>query len=332
MNLIANVSLSAASSVLKLDLSPKTYSDTCEMFPLTILSSFGDSSDLAKPPSEPVPRLSMISRRVSKAVGSFTTKKAEESLTQGWSEVASSITIGSPSKQIRDGWVQQIQTYSAWFSREYLTDRSDGKQPQVIIRGWCWKKGQMSFSAWKLRHFVLYSNRELVYSESEYGTEPLGTIDLKKKQVRFGKCSDKPQGFEEIIEIETPNRVWYISPRAQTRSEHSQVLNHWYQAIAGSDEHFERHHSMERSTFQYSPTSFFIPPNAVELAPGSGIPIVRLSGWEKISGNVPQTLISPSPSKAELLLRGVVVGGASRRRSILSNNTKTNTEEQLQNT
>src|SRR5262249_620460 len=145
-----------------------------------------------------------------------------------------------------------------------LADVKEGNRAKVIRKGWGWKKGTMSFSSWKLRFFVLLSTRELLYYETEVGKESLGNIDLKKKKnVRPGKSQDKPQGFEEVLEIETRSRTWYFSPKAMNRGEHSHEMSEWLKVINESDVNFEKYHgSVEhrRGSFEYSNNSFFITP------------------------------------------------------------------------
>jgi len=328
---VACVSLSSASSTLCVELSPKSLSGPVEMYAMTLSSSFSDVS-LPKPPAaEPIPQLNQIGRRLSKAVGSFSgTPKSAAEISgpgvnnpngQGWSSMVSAVTIGTPDKAVRDEWLKQFQQYSAWFARESLSSVSEDRRVKVITKGWAWKKGTMSFSAWKLRYFVLLSNRELAYYEAEMGREPLGVIDLRKKRsVRFSKSPDKPQGFEEIIEIETSSRTWYFSPKAMNRGEHASVCNHWLQAISDSETNYEKHHMLERETsFSFAVNSFFLLPDDFDLERHreDAIPVVTLNTWQRMTGNVPVSMLSPSPSKAELHLHGVVGGESSRRRSIL---------------
>jgi hypothetical protein len=286
------------------------------------LSSSSLDAALPKPPSEILPPLNQISRRLSRVVGSFSAPKSDEIVltNQGWGSIVSSVTIGNSSPEARDEWIGQIQQYAAWFASESVTDASDTRRAKVITKGWGWKKGQTPFAGWKLRYFVLLSNRELLYYEAEMGKEPLGVIDLKKKkQVRFAKSVDRPQGFEEIMEIETAARTWYFSPKALNRGEHSQVMNQWMKYIGESEGNFERYHSTARrgSVHSYSPSTFFIPTSSIALDDEKVPPVVHLNSWQRMTGNVPNSILSPGPAKVELLLNGVVTGDFSRRRSFL---------------
>jgi hypothetical protein len=243
--------------------------------------------------------------------------------TQGWNSLVSTVTIGCLTGSNRDSWVKQIREYSAWYSQEILNDVKANRRAQVIMKGWAWKKGTMSFSAWKLRFFVLLSNREMLYYEQEMGCEPLGAIELKKKiGVKTARSVDKPQGFDDVLEIDTSGRTWYFSPQALNRSEHGHLLKEWLHAIEASDANFEKHHTAEdrrRGSFTvFSSTSFFTPPLGQDLDLSKAAPLVDLTSWQRISGNVPSTVLSPSPPKAEFLMTGTAMGEKNRRRSIVT--------------
>jgi hypothetical protein len=60
---------------------------------------------------------------------------------------------------------------------------------------------------------------------------------------------------------------------------------------------------------QYSPEHLFVAPQSelADLESAPCVPAVELNTWDRISGNVPNVLLTASQFKDEVLLRGVTL-------------------------
>lgn len=326
---VAVVSVSSSSSLLRLLESPQEYNaDGVPMYAVTV-SSFSQDAILPQPPPSTNTNnpLRVLTRKL--FASPSTLDDAGGSGVGGvggggggGSSLPSTLTFGTPlGRATCEQWLAEIQSYSAWFHQEFANDSLDRKRAKVLLKGWCWKRGQFNLLnyQWKLRFLLVLSNKEICYYDAELGGSLLGAIPLTKmRSVKIGRSPDKPQGFSDIIELDTLGRTWYLSPRATNRSEQAILLDRWISTIrtlvAGPDpaeaEAIKRESSLQSPAQGYSPQAFFAsPPSASDLP---CVPIVVCTGWERISGNTSSAMLSPSAWKDDILLRGSgVLGGQS---------------------
>ncbi|KAH9261044.1 hypothetical protein BASA81_000748 [Batrachochytrium salamandrivorans] len=269
---VAVVSVSSSSSLLRLLESPQEYNgDGVPMHAITV-SSFSQDATLPQPPPSANTNnpLRVLHRKL------FANQPIDDS---GGSSLPSTITFGtSLGRTTCEQWLAEIQSYSAWFHQEFAKDSLDRKRAKVLLKGWCWKRGQFNLLnyQWKLRFLLVLSNKEICYYDAELGGSLLGAIPLTKmRSIKIGRSPDKPQGFSDIIELDTLGRTWYLSPRATNRSEQAILLDRWISTIrdlvAGPDDEEEgetvkRASSLKSPAQGYSPQAFFAsPPSGTDL-------------------------------------------------------------------
>jgi hypothetical protein len=184
----------------------------------------------------------------------------------------------------------------------------------VIKKGWGWKRGQMSFRAWKPARAL--SNQELVYHDAEMGREP--PVHGPRNRSRCGdKCArTSPRGsFEEIIEIETSPRTWYFSPRLRTGGKacgrHGPVGR---PSPTASDNPLDKHHSYIGPAHLSTRARQLLRPASLPSRTRADDRDRHACHRWSADGNVPSSML-PSPSKVEFMLHGVVGVDKSRPRA-----------------
>ena len=94
-----------------------------------------------------------------------------------------------------------------------LARARSGRTLHAIKEGWMHKKGGKSFSAFRRRYMILWTNKRIEYYTSDTLSTMKGCVNLLGLHRRFIQRSDKipKKGHMYGFQIATDKRVWYFA-------------------------------------------------------------------------------------------------------------------------
>ena len=102
-----------------------------------------------------------------------------------------------------------------------LAHARSGRTLHAIKEGWMYKKGAKSFSSFKRRYMILWTNKRIEYYTNDALTTQKGSVDISVVEKRGIQRSDKIPKKKEMygFQIATEKRTWYFAVKNENERE-----------------------------------------------------------------------------------------------------------------
>ena len=92
-----------------------------------------------------------------------------------------------------------------------------GRTLQAIKEGWMYKKGGKSFSSFKRRYMILWTNQRIEYYTNDALTTLKGSVTLLGLEKKAIQRSDKVPKKDQMygFQISTAKRTWYFAVKTE---------------------------------------------------------------------------------------------------------------------